>query len=571
MEGSILPMNEQNDKKVLSSTTILKAMNEALIIAVTDDSGKILSVNDQFCKISQYKKEELIGENHSKISSGYHTKEFFEEMWQTLLERKTWSGEICNRAKDGSIFWLKTTIIPSYDQLKNQMHYITIRTDITERKNMPHLKKPYTIDSLTRLGNGRSLDMHFNKTLATDSAETISGIIMLDLSRLKKINDSFGRSIGDLFILNAIKKIKLTLSENDRIFRYNGKKLVITTNEFKVPFLTQQIIAIFNRPFTIEEYHFYSNVHIGVAIFSKNGLTIQQLLKNAELALIEAKKEHGNKALYFKESMTTIFTEQLDIEKRLRIALHTNQLTLYYQPKFETKTHQLIGMEALLRWYDPDYGFIPPDKFLPIAEKNGLMPLIDAWVLKTAAEQMKEWLNQFPHLPLRVAVNISPLHIQEKNFICFVENILQEVQLKAMYLEIEITESSFINEADNVLQTILALKRSGISIAIDDFGTGYSSLAYLKQFPIDTIKIDKSFIRGIKQHSKDASMVKAIIHLAHIMNMDVVVEGVETLEELTIITLANGDMIQGYYFSPALAVENFTELLKVTHDSMHRK
>lgn len=564
-------MNEQNDKKLLSSTKILKAINEALIIAVTDATGRIISVNDQFCAISQYAKEELIGENHSKISSGYHTKEFFEDMWHTLLERKTWSGEMCDRAKDGSIFWLKTTIIPSYDQLKNQVHYITIRTDITDRKNMPHLKKSHTLDTLTHLGNGRSLDMYFNKTLALEGPETISGVIVLNLSRLKAINERFGHATGDLFILDVVKKIQFILSENDRIFRYKGKKLVITTNEFKVAFIIQQILAIFNRPFLIEDHPFYSNVHIGVAIFSKNGLSIQQLLQNAELALIEAKKETGNNVLYFQESMTTIFVEQLDLEKRLRTAIHTNQLMLYYQPKFETKTHQLIGMEALLRWYDADYGFIPPDKFLPIAEQSGFMPLIDEWVLKTAAAQMKQWLTKFPKLKLRVAVNVSPLRIQEDDFIYIIEDILHEVALPAKFLEIEITENSFIHKSDTVLKTILALKRSGISIAIDDFGTGYSSLGYLKQFPIDTIKIDKSFIRGIKRNSKDASMVQAIIHLAHIMNMDVVVEGVETLEELTIISLANGDMIQGYYFSPALSVENFTELLRATYNSLYRK
>ena len=237
-------------------------------------------------------------------------------------------------------------------------------------------------------------------------------------------------------------------------------------------------------------------------------------------------------------------------------------MMLFYQPKFEAKTHRLVGMEALMRWYDEEYGFIPPIQFIPFAEEVGLMPMLGEWVLVTACSQMKRWIDAYPNSELRVAVNISPLHLQEKNFVYIVKQVLRDTGLSAKHLEIEITELSFMNGSDVVAETIQDLKNLGVSIAIDDFGTGYSALSYLKKFPIDTLKIDKSFVRGIKEGTNDESMVTAIINLAHIMNMSVVVEGVETIEELNIIEKAKGDMIQGYYFHPALPVDQFDELLK---------
>ncbi|MBM7700816.1 diguanylate cyclase (GGDEF)-like protein/PAS domain S-box-containing protein [Kurthia huakuii] len=541
----------------------MAAFNESVIVAITDAKGKILSVNNQFCEISKYSPEELIGQDHRIVNSGYHSPAFFKNLWKTISSGEIWHGEICNRAKDGSLYWVKTVIVPFMNDCGKPEQYIAIRTDITEQKNTTRLKRFAYHDELTGLRNARSLKIHFKECIRHNTVyDKASVFILLNITRLKQVNDGYGHFIGDLFLLELTKCFQQIIGKNGDLFRYDGKQFVILTTRESYRVIVDTILELFEQAFTIEHFQFYSSINIGVSFYEEHADTLDVLLKYADLAMVKTKKEKGNRCLVFDYTMNLMIEEQLDLEKRLRNALFTDKMMLFYQPKFEAKTHRLVGMEALMRWYDEEYGFIPPIQFIPFAEEVGLMPILGEWVLVTACTQMKRWVDAYPDAQLRVAVNISPLHLQEKDFVYTMKQILCDTGLAANYLEIEITELSFMNGTDVVAETIRELKQLGISIAIDDFGTGYSALSYLKKFPIDTLKIDKSFVRGIKEGTNDESMVTAIINLAHIMNMSVVVEGVETNEELKVVEKAKGDMIQGYYFHPALPVEQFDELLK---------
>lgn len=541
----------------------MAAFNESVIVAITDAKGKILSVNNQFCEISKYSPEELIGQDHRIVNSGYHSPAFFKNLWKTISNGEIWHGEICNRAKDGSLYWVKTVIVPFMNDCGKPEQYIAIRTDITEQKNTTRLKRFAYHDELTGLRNARSLKIHFKECIRHNTVyDKASVFILLNITRLKQVNDGYGHFIGDLFLLELTKCFQQIIGKNGDLFRYDGKQFVILTTRESYRVIVDTILELFEQAFTIEHFQFYSSINIGVSFYEEHADTLDVLLKYADLAMVKTKKEKGNRCLVFDYTMNLMIEEQLDLEKRLRNALFTDKMMLFYQPKFEAKTHRLVGMEALMRWYDEEYGFIPPIQFIPFAEEVGLMPILGEWVLVTACTQMKRWVDAYPDAQLRVAVNISPLHLQEKDFVYTMKQILCDTGLAANYLEIEITELSFMNGTDVVAETIRELKQLGISIAIDDFGTGYSALSYLKKFPIDTLKIDKSFVRGIKEGTNDESMVTAIINLAHIMNMSVVVEGVETNEELKVVEKAKGDMIQGYYFHPALPVEQFDELLK---------
>lgn len=560
MTSPILNFLELDDKSV---SNLMEALDQSVIMAITDAKGKILSVNKQFCEISQYDLHEIIGKDHSILNSGYHSPSFFKNLWKTIGSGETWYGEICNRAKDGSLYWVKTVIVPFLNDKGKPYQYVAIRTDITDQKNMARLKQFAYHDEITGLRNARSLKLHFKECLRHQQIEQkASVLILLNITRLKQINDGYGHFIGDLFLLELTKRFQQLLIKKGDLFRYDGKQFVILTTKEHYKAITETILEIFEHSFTVEHFQFYSTVNIGISFYGEHADTLDALLKYADLAMLETKKEKGNRALVFDYNMHLMIEEQLDLEKRLRNALFQDKMMLFYQPKFEANTHRLVGMEALMRWYDEDYGFIPPIKFIPFAEEVGLMPILGEWVLVTACTQMKHWLERYPGMSLRVAVNISPLHLQEKDFVYSVKHILRDTGLDPTHLEIEITELSFMHGTDTVAETIRQLKELGISIAIDDFGTGYSALGYLKKFPIDTLKIDKSFVRGIKPDTNDESMVTAIINLAHIMNMSVVVEGVETIEELAVIERAKGDMIQGYYFHPALPVEQFDQLLQ---------
>ena len=551
------------EMSIAELTDIKTALDESAIVAVTDKKGIIISVNARFCEISKYDKSELIGQDHRILNSGHHPKSFFKEMWKTIGNGNTWQGEICNRAKDGSIYWVQTTIVPFLDEKGKPYQYISIRTDITAQKNIKKITHIAYHDDLTGLPNRRNLIQRMKSEIEEARKKNNKfAVFLLDINRFKHINDGLGHKAGDLFLVEIARRLMSVDIQSESFYRLNGDEFVYILKDIdRLDEMINRILSIFKESYVFFDYEFYASGSIGITIFPDHAQNFTDLLKCADSAMYEAKKRKGNTYIMYEKNMSGFNDKMLMLETKLHNAIQNDLFELHYQPKINIQTGEMEGMEALIRWNDKDLGFMPPDQFIPFAEECGLIIDIGEWVLKKAALQAKEW-NALFKLNLRVAVNISPKHLAEKNFVNRLKEILDEIQVEPTMLEIEITEMSMMDQNEILISKIRTIKEMGITISIDDFGTGYSSLSYLKKFPVDALKIDRSFIQNISNEESDVAMVAAIIKLAQALNLEVVAEGVEEVKGLQILKEHDCKYVQGYYFSKPLNVKDFTKKLE---------
>ena len=468
---------------------------------------------------------------------------------------------------DGRLIWLRTSKLPLHDQEGKVTGIIGTYEDITERKvSEERIRFLAYYDALTGLPNRTLLQDRLAKALAGALRRKDKvAFLFLDLDRFKDINDLFGHSVGDLLLQNVAERLKSAVRKQDTVGRLSGDEfLIVLTNVKKIAYASvaaERFMHAMSAEFVIQGHSLSISCSIGISMFPEDGMDSESLLRNADAAMYSAKESGRNNFRFFTEDMNAQGVERLTLENGLRLALDKKELFLVYQPQMNIATGKIIGLEALLRWQHPTLGLMPPDRFIRIAENCGLIVPIGEWVLRTVCAQARKWQDE--GIPaVSIAINVSTVQFRQKGFCEVIRRVLNETGLDPQYLQLELTESIFLADADETLSLIQKLKAMGLTLAIDDFGTGYSNFNYLRQFRISKLKIDRSFIRDVAVNPDDAAITTAIISMAKSLNLKVIAEGVEDEAQMSFLRAHQCDEIQGYYFSKPLAVDKVAAKLR---------
>ena len=545
------------------------AIDQAVIVAVTDLCGTITYANDNFCKISGYSREELLGRNHRLLNSNVHSREFFREMYRCIRAGQVWRGELCNKAKSGSLYWVDTVITPQLGVNGEPIAYMAIRIDITARKRAEaQISYAATHDALTGLANRAALMGQMHEALAhIQQQEGALTVYMLDLDGFKHVNDTLGHAAGDKLLKEIASRLKSAVRETDTVARIGGDEFAIIQigaveqREAAID-LAIRILDLAALPFCFDGHDVCIGTSIGIALAPLNGSDASELLKNADLALYRVKSEGRNNFSFFEADLSAKAITRLQLVNDMRAALSRGEFELHYQPLFDASTSRLCGMEALVRWRHPSAGLLYPDSFISIAEETGLMEPLGQWILQKACAEAACWPES-----VKVAVNLSAGQFRSGKLFDVILCALVESGLHPERLELEITESLLLQDRDNNVLIIRQLKNIGVTIALDDFGTGYASLSYLLMFPFDKIKIDKSFTQGLLTRADCRAVVASILTLARGLEIVVTAEGVETSLEFEALRAQGVNYVQGYLFGRPmpLAELDFSQAETIAH------
>ena len=562
---------KESEEKLRLSATVIEHIADG--VTVVDVAGTIVAVNPAFTHITGYEAQAVVGQSWSVTRSGRNDQEKYWAMWRQLSETGFWRGELWNTRKDGDTYLEWLTVSTVRDDAGKVTHYVGVFSDITRLKESQD-KLDYLAhhDPLTSLPNR----LLFNDRLlhAIGRATRVSrqlAVMFIDLDRFKSVNDTLGHHVGDELLKQVASALGERLREGDTLARLGGDEFIVLLEDvdggYGAAQVASKMMALFEQPFVVAEHELFVTGSIGISLFPANGQDANLLVRNADLAMYQAKSRGRNGYQFYSPEMDGEGVERLRMEALLRRAIERNEIFVHYQPQVEIGSRRLIGVEALVRWHNPELGLVSPVRFIPMAEDTGFINQIGEWVLFEACRQMRRWDEAGLEVP-KVAVNLSVRQVERGAMTVLVAQVLEETGLAPRRLQLEVTESVIMNTGD-ALAFVHELHAIGVGLAIDDFGTGYSSLAYLKQLPVDVLKIDRSFIKDIAVDSNDEAIAIAIIQLGKSMNLSVIAEGVENEEQAAFLLRHGCTRAQGYLYGRPVAPDVLLEEWGNRNDERH--
>jgi len=570
----ITVVEDINQRKHAESITHIAAVtfDSHDAIMITDSNKNIIRVNKAFERVTGFSTDDVLGKNPRILKSGRHDESFYAAMHRKVEKDGYWEGDIWDRRKNGEIYpkWMTITAIMNAQGVLTD--YVAIFRDISERKQAEN--EIYNLafyDALTKLPNRRLLLDRLDKAVASSSrTDNFGALIFIDLDNFKTLNDTRGHDVGDQLLQRVANQIISCVRECDTVSRFGGDEFVVMLTDLsqdvdeaalETKQISKKILDRLNQDYLILGIEHQHGASIGITLFNGESLAGDELLKQADIAMYQAKAAGRNTLRFFDPAMQANIALQVELDRELHKAIVLEQLYLYYQIQY-TNDCQVLGAEALIRWIHPERGLISPTEFIPIAESSSLIIEIGQWVLETACQQLKKWAKNDRTRNLILAINVSAHQFEANDFVDRVKNAIGSYRIDPSRLKLELTESVIVKDIDAVVSRMHALKALGVRLSLDDFGTGYSSLSCLKRLPLDQIKIDQSFMRDILTDSSDAVMVKTIIELANNFQLNVIAEGVETKGQLEFLEKNGCLAYQGYLFSKPLPLDQFEALLE---------
>ena len=542
-------------------------------ILVTDAGGVILGVNRTFTEITGYSNHEIQGKKPGMLKSGRHDAGFYKNMWQSINSSGAWQGEIWDRRKNGEIYpkWLTIKALKSKGEIVT--HYVATQSDISDRKSAEKVIDNLAYyDQLTQLPNRQLFRDRLQQTIAANGRNGQVGAVMfLDLDNFKQINDARGHDAGDLLLQEVARRLLSIVRKGDTVARIGGDEFVIVLQELSKELMEavtqadnvgKKVLDALNNPYQIGNLEHRCTSSIGVTMFKGNHHKPDEIIKQADIAMYQAKQSGRNGLRFFNQQMQESIDIRAKLEHELQKALELRQFTLHYQIQVDGSSKP-IGAEALIRWLHPERGLVFPADFIQLVEEIGLICPLGEWVLETACKQLKNWERDIVARNLVLSVNVSAKQFHEPGFVTQVQTIVQRHAINPALLKLELTESMLVENIDSTISTMNALKEVGVLISLDDFGTGYSSLQYLKWLPLNQLKIDRSFVRDIEEDTNDRAIVRTIIAMANGLRLSVIAEGVETQEQKRFLQDSGCNQYQGYLFGEPVPIERFEYALKL--------
>lgn len=552
-----LPLNEK-------LTMLLETMeSRPIMIMLADSAGIIKKVNRRYSKVTGYKPEELIGKSMSIL--GKIDSSTMKEMRRKLDTGLEWTGNLCCQKKNGEEYWEEVSIFPIQDNDGLTTHHIKVAEDVTVRRNTEDaIRYLAYYDHLTNLPNRRLFIDRLKFCIDRNRREQeFLAVLSLDIDNFKKINNALGHSTGDQVLKVVAERFSECLRSSDTIAHYSGDSFMIMLSKVShtshVATVAEKLIQSLHEPIALGGHNIHITASVGIALFPNDGDNAASLLKNASLAILRAKKGGGNCYHYYTSAMHDAAVKRISMESNLPRGLKQQEFFLQYQPQFDCQSGKLCGIEALVRWRDPLLGCVQPADFIPLSEETGFIIPLTAWILVNAFQKRKEWdLLGLPQV--RIAVNLSPRQFLQKDLPKMIAGLLEDARLPASFLELEITENALTEDIHTARTILKKLQKMGVSIAVDDFGTGYSSLSQLNSYPINTLKIDKSFTRNLTVDSSSDAIVCAVISMAHEMGFQVIAEGVENGEQAQFLKNHSCDRVQGFFYGRPMDADEITNL-----------